>query len=330
MAISMRLVRRFRSRSSSERILPCFPDPAIDGAGQRVGDTVTPSAGTFLGIYCSGVRLAIAATIDAQKRPRGESFNDQAIQSAQVSHLHEIWWVIILYFVVFISFFAILHSIRPFLCYFFFVYKYVVLRLELEYRTWWPIDAIYISVCRSWLRTKRRKRSYCITSPLRWIQFWWLIFIPPLFPGQKWSAAQQFSADETKQSSTVIEMAHLNFFSASTEAPARRRTCPQCPSLATTSFVAFDELTDVGTITTTIGCDNNSVADWLLYVRRQQHHYKLIISQGNHPPILILKEILSDTFMFMNICLFTHNCSLWFINNSLWFICKNTNKYFSI
>ena len=66
-------------RKEFERILPCFPDPASGGAGQRVGATATPAA-----------RLAIAATIDVQKRPIGESFNNQAIQSAQVSHHLEI------------------------------------------------------------------------------------------------------------------------------------------------------------------------------------------------------------------------------------------------
>ena len=95
----------FRRRKEFERILPCFPDPASGGAGRR-GATATPAA-----------RLAIA--VDAQKRPIGESFNNQAIQSAQVSHHHEIWWPIISHLVVFISFFAILHAIRPFFIFFF-------------------------------------------------------------------------------------------------------------------------------------------------------------------------------------------------------------------
>ena len=81
------------------------------------------------------------------------------------------------------------------------------------------------------------------------------------------SSMLQSTADGTKQqqpqSSTVIEMTHLAFYSASTDASAGAHdTCPQCPSSATTSFVTFDELTDVDNIFTAIGCcANNSVAD---------------------------------------------------------------------
>ena len=72
------------------------------------------------------------------------------------------------------------------------------------------------------------------------------------------SSMLQSTADGTKQqqpqSSVVIEMTHLAFFSASTNASAvAHDTCPQCPSSATTSFVTFD---------IAVGCcANNSVAD---------------------------------------------------------------------
>ena len=70
------------------------------------------------------------------------------------------------------------------------------------------------------------------------------------------------AADGKKQSSTVIEMTQLAFSSASIDPStvAHDSTCPKCFS-ATTSFVTFDELTDVGTIITAIGCANNSVVD---------------------------------------------------------------------
>ena len=64
-------------RKEIERILPCFPSPASGGgsAGQGVRATVTPAVG-----------LAVAATMDDQKRSRIERSNNQTIQSAQVCH----------------------------------------------------------------------------------------------------------------------------------------------------------------------------------------------------------------------------------------------------
>ena len=77
------------------------------------------------------------------------------------------------------------------------------------------------------------------------------------------SAADGMKLQQQPPSSVVIEITLLAFSSASTDAPTvvHDSTCPKCFSSTTTSFVTFDELTDIGSIITAIGCANNSFAD---------------------------------------------------------------------
>ena len=121
-------------RKELERILPCFPGPANVGAGQGVAATVTPAA-----------RLAVAATIDDQKRFRGERSDNQAIQSAQVCHHNSSSS----------SLFFLRDSIRPFLCFVYHVVVVVILRLEL---------ADLMGSAGSRMRMKKKKSVSCIVS----------------------------------------------------------------------------------------------------------------------------------------------------------------------
>ena len=124
-------------RKELERILPCFPDSASGRAGQGVGATVTPAA-----------RLAVAATIDDQKRFKGEMSDNQAIQSAQVCHNNNSSSS---------SLFFLRGSIRPFPC---FVYHVVVLVLRLEL-------ADLMGSAGSRMRMKKKKSLFCIVLPQR-------------------------------------------------------------------------------------------------------------------------------------------------------------------